>query len=376
MKISFSKTFLVLVSIFTFSTLLVAQSSRVKQVDINQNDTDKPLKILFQPEPKLTKEQKEKIKQLKKDVVKLEVEFLDIGLVGAVNSLETLPDEINEALIEAAQEIKFEPEIKEGRRVDTIKVIEYSFKEKDIAEIKVSPESAKKAKAIVDRAVKALGGKKYLNVKTQIGEGTFSILRDGKNVSYQTFIDVIVYPNKERTDFKARGSKLIQTNYGDQGWVFDETLETLEDQTESQVKNFKLGMRVNPDNFLRGAWAGEAVLSYVGRRPAGVGRRNNVVKLTYKDGFEVEFEFSDKGLPKKAIYKRIDPKGRELKEENRFAQFIDIQGIKTPFIIDHFTNGVQTSRVNYESVEYNKTIPDSIFQKPANMKAAKKKLKL
>lgn len=376
MKLSFSRIFLIFALVFSFSTLLVGQSSRVKQVDVNQNDTDKPLKILFQPAPKLTQEQKKKIEELKKDVIKLEVEFLDIGLIGAVNSLDTLPDEIKEALIEAAQEIKFEPEIKGGRRVDTIKVIEYSFKTEEIAKLNVSPENAKKAREVVDRAVKALGGQKYLNVKTQIGEGTFSILRQGKNISYQSFVDVIVYPNKERTDFKVGGSKLIQTNYGDRGWIFDETLETLEDQTESQVENFKLGMRINPDNFLRGAWADEAVLSYVGRRQSGVGRRNNVVKLTFNDGFEVEFEFSDKGLPKKAIYRRMDSEGREIKEENRFAQFINIQGIETPFIIDRFTNGVQTSRVNYESVEYNKTIPDSIFQKPADMKAAKKKLKL
>lgn len=376
MKPSLSKILLIFTLIFSFTFVLSAQSSRTGRMNINKTTTDKPLKILSQPAPQLTKEQREIIKELKKEVIRLEVEFLDIGLVGAVNSLDVLPDEINEVLIKAAQEIKFEPEVKDGKRIDSIKIIEYSFKPKDISEIKTSPESAKKARLVLDKAVKALGGQKYLNIKTQIGEGKFSILRNGRNVSFQSFLDVIVYPNKERTDFKSGGSKLIQTNYGDKGWVFDETLETLEDQTESQVENFRRSMRINPVNFLRGAWSDEAVLSYVGRRQASLGKRNDVVKLTFEDGFEVEFEFSDKGLPKKAIYKRIDSEGREIKEENRFAQFVNIQGIKTPFIIDHFTNGVHTSRVNYESVEYNKTVPNSIFNKPENMKAAKKKLKL
>ena len=34
------------------------------------------------------------------------------------------------------------------------------------------------------------------------------------------------------------------------------------------------------------------------------------------------------------------------------------------------------SRINYDSVEFNKTIPDSIFAKPATAKEAKKDLKL
>jgi outer membrane lipoprotein-sorting protein len=42
-----------------------------------------------------------------------------------------------------------------------------------------------------------------------------------------------------------------------------------------------------------------------------------------------------------------------------------------PYVIDHFRNGVQTSRTNYESVEFNKTVPDSLFAKPASIKAVK-----
>ncbi|HSK70936.1 MAG TPA: hypothetical protein VK892_04520, partial [Pyrinomonadaceae bacterium] len=66
----------------------------------------------------------------------------------------------------------------------------------------------------------------------------------------------------------------------------------------------------------------------------------------------------------------------EIAEEDRYAQFVDISGIKTPFIIDHYTNGRHTSRINYETVEYNKSVSDSIFNKPASAKELKKDLKL
>lgn len=235
-----------------------------------------------------------------------------------------------------------------------------------------------KAEAVIKRAVENLGGEKYLQVKSQIGRGKYHIIRDGALVSYQTFVDVIVFPDKERTEFKFGGVKNVQTNAGERGWVFDGAAQVLTDQSKDQVENFKRGLRTSLDNLLRGFWRVEnAELSYVGRREAGIGTRNEVVKLTYDDGFSVEFEFAaSDATPVKALYKRTNADNEEVKEEDRYAQFVDIQGVKTPFIIDHFSNKQQTSRINYESMEFNKTVSDSIFSKPSSAKDLKKDLKL
>lgn len=232
-----------------------------------------------------------------------------------------------------------------------------------------------KAEAVLKQTVEKLGGEKYLKVKSIVGRGRFSILRDGAIVSFQSFTDVIVYPNKERTEFKEGSLKTVQTNTGDTGWISDGAAETINGQTPVQIANYKRSLRTSIDNLLRGHWRGKADLTYVGKRPASLGKRSDVVKLTFDDGFAVEFEFSDEGLPMKAIYKRLNADNEEIKEEDRYAQFVDINGIKTPFIVDHFTNNVQTSRVNYESVEFNKTIPDSIFTKPNSFKELRKDLK-
>ena len=237
-------------------------------------------------------------------------------------------------------------------------------------------EASTEAQAVLQKAVRHLGGDKYLNVKTQIGRGRYSIFRDGAVVSFQSFVDVIVFPDKERTEFKGRGVKTTQTNTGPTGWVFDGDQEVVRAQTDEQVKNFHRGIRTSLDNLLRGGWRGQAELSYVGRRPASLGKRNDVVKLVYKEGLTVEFEFADDGTPQKAVYKSTNADGEEVTEEDRFAQFVDIGGVRTPFIIDRFTNKVPTSRINYESMEFNRSVPDSIFAKPANVKEAKKDLKL
>lgn len=231
--------------------------------------------------------------------------------------------------------------------------------------------------SIIARAVQNLGGEPYLKVYSQIGRGRFSIIKDGMNVASQTFIDVIVFPDKERTEFKGSGVKTIQTNTGGTGWVFDGDQELIKVQTEKQVANFKKGIRTSLDNLLRGYWNGDAELTYVGRRPGTLGKRNDVVKLTYKDGFAVEFEFTvDDGMPVKAIHKTTNADGEEIVEEDRYAQFVETQGINAPYIVDRFTNGKHASRINFETIEYNKSIPDSVFAKPTDIKSLRKDLKL
>lgn len=233
-----------------------------------------------------------------------------------------------------------------------------------------------KAEAVIKKAVEKLGGEKYLQIKSIVGRGKFSLLRDNTAISYQSFVDVLVYPDKERTEFKQGGVKTVQTNTGETGWIYDGGTQFINVQTKEQIDGFKRAVRVSLDNLLRGHWRGKADLTYGGKRAASLGKRSEVVKLVYADGFAVEFEFSDEYLPLKAIYKRTNADNEEIKEEDRYAQFVDVQGVKTPFIVDHFSNNAQTSRINYESIEFNKSVSDAIFVKPDNPKDLKKDLKL
>jgi len=234
------------------------------------------------------------------------------------------------------------------------------------------PANREQAEAVINKAIQNLGGEKYLGVKTQVGRGKYSTIQDGGVISFQTFVDVIVFPNKERTDFKGGRSKSIQTNVGNTGWVFDGGQELVKAQAEEQVESWRRGMRTSLDYLLRGHWKSDAELSYVGKRQATLGKRNDVVKLTYSDGLVVEFEFAtEDALPQKSSYKRMNADNEEVKEEDRYAQFIEVGGIKTPFIVDRFTGGNQTSRINYETIEFNKSIPDAIFAKPSSPKEVK-----
>ncbi|HYE64490.1 MAG TPA: hypothetical protein VD966_02840 [Pyrinomonadaceae bacterium] len=241
------------------------------------------------------------------------------------------------------------------------------------AEASELPQAEEKIEQILRRAVEALGGSNYLNVRSVIGRGLFTQFKDGLPVVPAKFVDYLVYPDKERTEFRGGGLKIIQTNVGETGWLYDGATKTLKDMKPEQVEDFKRAMRTSVENLLRGWWRKEgAKLSYAGRREAGLARRNETVRLTYPDGFSVEFEFGARdGLPAKVIYKRKNAEDEEVTEEDRLAQFVNIGGVTAPFIIDHYRAGVQSSRINYESIEFNPSIPDSLFARPADAKALK-----
>src|SRR5437773_2517243 len=77
--------------------------------------------------------------------------------------------------------------------------------------------SDQKAEQIVRRAVEAVGGSKYLDLKTVVARGFYTIYREGVTQLPARFVDYIAYPDKEKTEFTGEGIRTIQVNNGDGG---------------------------------------------------------------------------------------------------------------------------------------------------------------
>lgn len=235
-----------------------------------------------------------------------------------------------------------------------------------------------KSQQIVNKAIEVLGGPSYLNVQTVIGKGYYSAINDGVAQPPSRFIDYIAYPDRERTEFTSMGIKTIQTNTGNTGWMFDGAIKKISDQNETQIESFKLSLRTGMESLLRGWWKNEgATVKYIGRREAGLAKRNETIRVTYPNGFWVEYEFGARDyFPAKIIYKRSrknPDSGDEVEttEEDQLFKFIANNGVQAPYVIDHFINGKQSTRINYESIDYNQKIADTLWTKPDNVKAIK-----
>src|SRR5436190_17954410 len=84
-----------------------------------------------------------------------------------------------------------------------------------------------KSQQIVDKAIEVVGGQRYLNVTTVTGHGFFTPFQDGLSQVPAKFLDYIVFPDKERTEFTHDGIRTIQVNTGDSAWLYDGATKSL-----------------------------------------------------------------------------------------------------------------------------------------------------
>src|SRR5262249_61826147 len=85
--------------------------------------------------------------------------------------------------------------------------------------------------------------------------GMFTPYNKGLSQNPIQFVDWVVYPDKERTEF-GKGKKKdrrIQVNVGKTGWVYDGDAETLKDQTDAQIQDHIEGLAFDIDRVLRAA---------------------------------------------------------------------------------------------------------------------------
>jgi len=229
-----------------------------------------------------------------------------------------------------------------------------------------------KAAALVRDAIKARGGDTYLNVKTLVGRGNFTPYEKGVSGDPMSFVDYVVYPGRDRTEFGKGDSKLIQSNSERANWVYDAGQKMIRDQKEDQVRQVQQGMRYDLDNLLRTAVRGQGVkLVYVGRREAWRNTFSETVRVEFSDGGSAMLHFDPRSkLPLMVEYKSVTAEGTGS-QETRFFRWVEFGGVQFATVQDTYREGKQTGHVSYDSVTVNVNIPDKLFEKPSSVKEVK-----
>lgn len=87
-------------------------------------DSKKSLQVLSKPRANYTDSARTNQTQ---GTVTLRVAFLENGKIGDVSIVNYLPDGLTENAIEAAKQIKFEPATLNGKPINVVKQVQYSF---------------------------------------------------------------------------------------------------------------------------------------------------------------------------------------------------------------------------------------------------------
>src|SRR5499426_3193703 len=236
------------------------------------------------------------------------------------------------------------------------------------------PKNVERGAELVKQAVQARGGERFLGFTTIMLNGIYTPFAKGMSQLPIQFIDWIVYPDKERTEF-GKGKKKdrrIQVNVGKTGWVYDGDSETLKDQTDKQIEEHLEGLEFDIDRLLRAAAKGDGVeVGFAGREETRPGERADAVSIKLNsDRTAYLLLASQPHLPMSLSYEKTEDGGL-VKQETRYNQYVDYDGVKFPNIVDFFRDNVQTGRVNIELIKLNTQISDELFVKPASVKAVK-----
>ena len=236
------------------------------------------------------------------------------------------------------------------------------------------PKNAERGAELIKQAVQARGGERFLSFTSITSTGMFTPFDKGLSQIPIQFVDWIVYPDKERTEF-GKGKKKdrrIQVNVGKTGWVYDGEAETLKDQTDKQIQEHLEGLEFDIDRILRAAAKDPGVeIGFAGREEIRPGERADAVAIRLKSEQTVYLLLDRQThLPMSLNYEKAGDSGL-AKHEIRYFQYVDYDGVKFPNIVDYYRDGVQASRVNIQSVKLNAPAGDELFAKPASVKAIK-----
>jgi outer membrane lipoprotein-sorting protein len=232
-----------------------------------------------------------------------------------------------------------------------------------------------RAAAAMEAAIAALGGPKYLGVTSAIATGVYTPFVQGRAAFPLPFVDTFIYPDKNRTEFGKKKTRVVQSNAGDTGWKYDGARELLTAQEPEEIRQFQRFVRANLDNVLRKAWKEQGVtLRYLGRTEIAPRSWAEGVAVDYPDGLSVEIFFDPQThLPRISRYREGAESGAagSLVETHYHDVYLDFGGVMAPRVVDLYRDNVQTARLIYEDIKFNAPVDAGVFRQPASAKDLK-----
>ncbi len=238
-----------------------------------------------------------------------------------------------------------------------------------------------KGKQIVDQAVAALGGERFLNMQNRIASGrVYSFFHDQLSGLDIAKIYTEYPPEKPGKGLGLREREVLgkKQDYSylflkDQGWdityrgarpVEDETWERYVRTTENDIL-YILKVRHDEPGM---------TYDYVGT-DVYVSTHVEIVDLTDAQDRTVRVYFDHNTLlPVKETYSWLDPVTKEHNDaETEYDKWRDAGGgIMWPFTIERQRNGYKTYQMFANSVAVNQSLPPKMFELPPGAKVLKK----
>jgi hypothetical protein len=246
--------------------------------------------------------------------------------------------------------------------------------------------SAEKGKAVIDEAVRALGGERFLSVRNvQLSGRLYSFFREQVSGTAAANIFTRYVPIadtsslsplavQERQSFLRRSEELYAVLLnGTDGYevtfrgarpIPEDSLDRYRITTLTSIL-YILRVRLNEPGILfeyRGqdVWSNQSV---------------HIVDITDSENRVVTVYFNQASkLPIHQVYYRRDPKTRRrIEEVSDYGKYRDAgDGVQWPLTVQRTRDGVKVYEMYADSAKINQSMSDSLFMLPAGVKMQKK----
>src|ERR1700692_3375063 len=222
-------------------------------------------------------------------------------------------------------------------------------------------ENARKARALLDQAIQALGGEAYLKIHDAEQEGrTYSFHHGQPTSNGVVFWRFVEYPDKERIEI-TKQRDVAYLYVGNKGWEL--TYKGPHALEKKDLEDYLRRRRFSLDTLLR-EWINDpkVALFYDGNALAGNLPADQITLINSKDE-AVQFFFDiQTNLPLKKSYTWRDPVDKERNvEEEIYDNYRLVQGVMTAYGFTRYFNGDMQSQRFVNAAHYNTGLNEAMF---------------
>lgn len=222
-------------------------------------------------------------------------------------------------------------------------------------------ENSRKAKALIDQAIAALGGPIYLSIRDREQQGRGYGFHHGRAEGPgSVFWSFTEFPDKERVEL-TKERDIADLYVGNKGWEI--TYKGPHPLDPKDLDQYLRRRRFSVDTVLR-TWSNDpaVILLFEGNAIAAQHSALRVTLINSQNESVTLYFDVDNHLPVKKTFEWRDPVDRQKNlEEEVYENYRAVSGIMAPFNVTRYFNGDMASQRFLNSVTINQGLDPAMF---------------
>ncbi len=220
----------------------------------------------------------------------------------------------------------------------------------------VSDADRSRAREILGRAREAMGGKAFVEQRSQVSKGTGTLSPPGmpQPLPIQSVVVYEVFPAKTRTELGLPMGQMIQVFDGQVGWV------SMMGQVQEQTQQMSEGQYYGLNMLRKFDQAG-----YEARPLADAevnGKKVQVVSVSDAQGHTTRFSIDPESH--RVVKTAYDTPGGA--SETVYADYRPVAGVQVAHTVTALQNGTPMVELKLSEVQVNAAVDEALFKKPAS----------